>query len=308
MSIQRARTIAVIGAGVIGMSWARLAQRHGWQVAIVDPRPDLREIVESAFGTGNRVSWTADLAAAVEEADLVQESGPERLAVKQAIFAEILRAAPADAVLATSSSSITASLIAADLPDAGRIVVGHPFNPPELMPLVEVLPGNKTDEATVARAVALYTELDRVPIVIHKELPGFVANRLQLALTAEATYLVQSGVVGVAELDAILRNSLGLRWSTIGLFEGMVLGGGPGGARHLFAGVGAEVGKIEPGRPSTAPAMREKLVEDIENAYGTGEENFLRLVAKRDDRTRAVLEAIATVDDRQTVDAEPNLG
>lgn len=301
------RTMAVVGAGVIGLSWARLAHRHGWRVAITDPRPDLRELVESEFGADERVSWTADLAAAVRAADLVQENGPERLAVKRELFAEILRAAPADAVLATSSSSITASLIAADLDHAGRILVGHPFNPPELMPLVEVLPGAKTDESTVTRAVRLYAELDRVPVVIRKELPGFVANRLQMALTAEATYLVQSGVVGVEELDTILRNSLGLRWSTIGVFEGTVLGGGPGGARHLFAGVGAEVGKIEPGKPAADPATMEKLIDDIEGAYGSGEQNYRRLVDKRDRRTNAVLEALAKVDDQPAVYLSPSV-
>lgn len=295
MNATRPRSIAVVGAGVIGLSWARLAHRHGWRVAITDPRPDLRELVESEFGIDDRVSCTASLAEAVDGVDLVQENGPERLPVKQQIFAEILGAAPADAVLATSSSSITASLIAADLDNAGRIIVGHPFNPPELMPLVEVLPGTKTDEATVTRAVELYTELDRVPVVIRKELPGFVANRLQTALTREAQYLVESGVVGVAELDTILQNSLGLRWATIGLFEGNVLGGGPDGVRHLFAGVGAEIGKIELGAPSADPAVVEKLVEDIEAAYGSGAQTYERLVDKRDRRTHAVLEAIAKV-------------
>ncbi|WP_433661423.1 3-hydroxyacyl-CoA dehydrogenase NAD-binding domain-containing protein [Nocardia sp. CA-128927] len=298
------RTMAVVGAGVIGLSWARLAHRHGWRVAITDPRPDLGELVAAEFGSDDRVSWTADLTEAVRSADLVQENGPERLAVKQQLFAEILRAAPADAVLATSSSSITASLIAADLDNAGRILVGHPFNPPELMPLVEVLPGKKTDESTVTRAVALYSELDRVPVVIRKAMPGFVANRLQMALSAEARYLVQSGVVSVEDLDTILQNSLGLRWATIGLFEGNVLGGGPGGARHLFAGVGAEV---ELGKPSADPEAREQLIESIENAYGSGEQNYRRLVDKRDRRTNAVLEALAKVDDRPAVHASPNV-
>ncbi|MFI6167459.1 3-hydroxyacyl-CoA dehydrogenase NAD-binding domain-containing protein [Nocardia sp. NPDC051052] len=307
MSTRQSRTMAVVGAGVIGLSWARLAHRHGWRVTITDPRPDLGELVESEFGEDDRISWTADPAEAVRDADLVQENGPERLPVKQQIFTDILRTAPADAVLATSSSSITASLIAADLDSAGRIVVGHPFNPPELMPLVEVLPGKKTDESTVTRAVALYTELDRVPVVIRKELPGFVANRLQKVLSSEATYLVQSGVVSVADLDTILQNSIGLRWATIGLFEGNVLGGGPGGAEHLFAGVGAEVGKIEAGKPSSEPEAMAELIENIEDTYGSGEQNYQRLVAKRDRRTNAVLEALAKLDDRPAVYPSPSV-
>lgn len=147
--------VAIVGAGVIGLSWARLAREHGWTV---------------------------------RDADLVQENGPERLPVKQQLFAEIGAAAPADAVLATSSSSITASEIVADL-DAGvaeRLLVGHPFDPPELMPLVEVLPGARTASATTDRAVELYRALDREPVGIAKELPGFVANRLQRAISREA--------------------------------------------------------------------------------------------------------------------------
>ena len=183
-------------------------------------------------------------------------------------------------------------MIAEDFDRADRILVGHPFNPPALMPLVEVVPGNKTSYDTVTRAVGLYRELDRAPVVIRKELPGFVANRLQMAMTREAQYLVETGVVGVGEFDTILQNSLGLRWATIGLFEGNVLGGGVGGARHLFAGVGAETGQIELGTPSHDPEVVEKLVDEIEATYGVGEAAYDRLVAKRDRRTIAVLNAL----------------
>ncbi|RDI53071.1 3-hydroxyacyl-CoA dehydrogenase NAD-binding domain-containing protein [Nocardia mexicana] len=287
------RTIAVVGAGVIGLSWARLARDHGWRVVITDPRPDLAEVVAAEVGTDPSVSYTSVLADAVAEADLVQENGPERLPLKREIFTEILKAAPAEAIPATSSSSITASLIAEGLDGGERIVVGHPFNPPELMPLVEVLPGERTAPDVVSRAVRLYTELGRVPVVIHRELPGFVANRLQTAVSREAQYLVQQGVVGVRELDTILQNSLGLRWATIGLFEGNVLGGGPGGARHLYAGVGAQTGKIELGVPSADPAVRERMIENIEAAYGTGADAYERLAERRDRRTRAVLTALS---------------
>ncbi|WP_344017498.1 3-hydroxyacyl-CoA dehydrogenase NAD-binding domain-containing protein, partial [Williamsia serinedens] len=248
-------TMAIVGAGVIGLSWARLAREHGWAVAITDPRPDLAEIVAGEFGEDPEVRVTGDLADAVRDADLVQENGPERLPIKQQLFAEIGAAAPAGAVLATSSSSITASEIASDLEAdvAARLLVGHPFNPPELMPLVEVLPGARTASATTDRAVALYRDLHREPVVIAKELPGFVANRLQGAVSREARYLVQQGVVSPGDLDTILRNSLGLRWATIGLFEGNVLGGGPGGIRHLIEGVGAQTGSIEFGTPATDP-------------------------------------------------------
>jgi ketoreductase RED1 len=153
------------------------------------------------------------------------------------------------------------------------------------MPLVEVVPGNKASDDTVTRAVGLYGELDRAPVVIRKELPGFVANRLQMAVTKEAQYLVETGVVGVGAFDTILQNSLGLRWATIGLFEGNVLGGGVGGA-------GAETGQIELGTPSRDPEVVEKLIGDIEATYGVGEATYDRLVAKRDRRTIAVLDAL----------------
>lgn len=298
MNPDPSRAMAVVGAGVIGLSWARLARDHGWRVAIVDPDPGLDEAVRAEFGADDPlVSWGADQDAAVDGVDLVQESGPERLPVKQQIFAELLAAAPAEAVLATSSSTIGASLISNGLDGAERIIVGHPFNPPALMPLVEVVPGAKTSSETTQRALGLYRELDRVPVVVGRELPGFVANRLQMALAREAQYLVQQGVVDVAGLDAILQNSLGLRWATIGLFEGNALGGGPGGARHLLKGVGAEMGRLELGCPSSEPAATERLIEGIETAYGVGDDAYQRLAARRDRRTRAVLDALGAVDD-----------
>ena len=291
--------ISIVGAGVIGLSWARLARAHGWTVTITDPRPDLADIVAAEFGDDPEVRATDDLADAVRDADLVQENGPERLPVKQQLFAEIGAAAPANAVLATSSSSITASEIGADLDEdvAARLLVGHPFNPPELMPLVEVLPGARTESATVDRAVELYRALDREPVVISKELPGFVANRLQGAISREARYLVQQGVVSPADLDTIVRNSLGLRWATIGLFESNVLGGGPGGIRHLIEGVGAQTGGIEFGTPATDPASMEALIESVEDTYGSGRDVYDALAARRDRRTRAVLAALNEVDD-----------
>ncbi|SIR98962.1 3-hydroxyacyl-CoA dehydrogenase NAD-binding domain-containing protein [Williamsia sterculiae] len=292
-------TVAVVGAGVIGLSWARLAREHGWTVVVTDPRPDVAELVSSSVGEGADVRVTPDLSDAVRAADLVQENGPERLTVKQQLFTEIGAAAPAQAILATSSSSITASEIADGLTDgvAERLLVGHPFNPPELMPLVEVVPGRRTSPATTDAAVALYRQLGREPVVVGKEIPGFVANRLQGAISREARFLVQSQVVSPADLDTILRNSLGLRWATIGLFEGNVLGGGPGGIRHLFAGVGAQTGGIEPGVPATDAEAVERLITQVEATYGTGPDVYEALRVRRDRRTRAVLDALAADDD-----------
>lgn len=289
----RQKTMAVVGAGVIGLSWARLARNHGWRVRITDPRDDLDALVAATFGADNPdVLASHALTDVVAEADLVQENGPERLAIKHELFGQFLESAPEHAVLATSSSSIGATLIADGLSAGDRVIVGHPFNPPELMPLVEVVPGARTTESTLDTAVELYRTLGRAPIVIRKEIPGFVANRLQVALTREAQYLVEEGVVSVGDLDIALQNSLGLRWAATGLFEGNALGGGPEGARHLYEGLGAEVGKITLGSPSSDPQVIEQLVENIDAAYGTGQENYQRLLARRDERTRAVLAAL----------------
>ncbi|WP_078282548.1 3-hydroxyacyl-CoA dehydrogenase family protein [Mycobacteroides franklinii] len=289
----RQKTMAVVGAGVIGLSWARLARNHGWRVGITDPRDDLEALVVATFGADNPDVFASHaLTDVVAEADLVQENGPERLAIKHELFGQFLESAPEHAVLATSSSSIGATLIADGLSAGDRVIVGHPFNPPELMPLVEVVPGARTSDSTLDTAVELYRTLGRAPIVIRKEIPGFVANRLQVALTREAQYLVEEGVVSVRDLDIALQNSLGLRWAATGLFEGNALGGGPEGARHLYEGLGAEVGKIRLGSPSSDPQVIEQLVENIDAAYGTGQENYQRLLARRDERTRAVLAAL----------------
>ncbi|NGX06395.1 3-hydroxyacyl-CoA dehydrogenase NAD-binding domain-containing protein [Mycobacteroides franklinii] len=293
----RQKTMAVVGAGVIGLSWARLARNHGWRVGITDPRDDLDALVAATFGADNPDVFASHaLTDVVAEADLVQENGPERLAVKHELFGQFLESAPAHAVLASSSSSIGATLIADGLSAGDRVIVGHPFNPPELMPLVEVVPGAQTSETTLQNALELYRALGRAPIVIRKEVPGFVANRLQVALTREAQYLVEEGVVSVADLDIALQNSLGLRWAATGLFEGNALGGGPEGARHLYEGVGAEVDKIALGTPSADPQVIGQLIEDIDSVYGTGQENYRRLLARRDERTSAVLAALRQLD------------
>ena len=293
----RQKTMAVVGAGVIGLSWARLARDHGWRVGITDPRDDLDAVAEATFGTEDpNVFVSHTLADVVAEADLVQENGPERLAIKHELFGQILDSAPGHAVLATSSSSIGATLIADGLSAGDRVIVGHPFNPPELMPLVEVVPGAHTSESTLQNALELYRALGRAPIVISKEVPGFVANRLQVALTREAQYLVEEGVVSVADLDIALQNSLGLRWAATGLFEGNALGGGPEGARHLYEGLGAEVGKIALGTPSADPQVIEQLIKDIDAVYGTGEKSYQRLLSRRDERTCAVLAALRSLD------------
>lgn len=280
--------VTIIGAGVIGVSWARLFAEAGWEVRVTDPRPDLADLLAGIAATA-----VPDLAEALRGADFVQENGPERIEVKRELFAAAAEHAKPDAVLASSSSSLLPSAMAEGNPAADRIVIGHPFNPPELMPLVEVVPSPSTSAATIDRAIEVYRGLGRRPVRLNKEVPGFVGNRLQRVFNEQSTYLVQQGVIDPAELDELVRNSLGLRWATIGPFESRHLGGGPGGIRHLAAHVGAAM-TFEIGTPD--PARNEAVYEAVEAAYGVGADAYQQLAEQRDRRTRAVLAALAAAD------------
>lgn len=277
--------VTIVGAGVIGISWARLFDAAGWEVRISDPRPDLPELVRRELA-GTSVTATHDLAAAATGADFVQEAGPERIEVKEEMFATLAAHTRDDVVLASSSSSLVPSVIARGNPAADRIVIGHPFNPPELMPLVEVVPGERTAARTVDRAVEVYRELGKLPIRLKKEIPGFVGNRLQKVFTDQAIHLVQQGVIDVRDLDDLVRASLGLRWAVTGPFGSGALGGGPAGMRHLVEHVGSQL-TFDIGEPD--PARTGEVLDAVERAYGTGEPAYARLAALRDERTRAVL-------------------
>ncbi|MFJ1753445.1 3-hydroxyacyl-CoA dehydrogenase NAD-binding domain-containing protein [Kitasatospora sp. NPDC088134] len=277
--------VTIVGAGVIGVSWARLFGAAGWEVRVSDPRPDLAEVVARDLA-GLEVTATHDLAAAATGADFVQEAGPERTDIKEQMFATLAAHTADGVVLASSSSSLLPSVIARGNPAADRIVIGHPFNPPELMPLVEVVPGPQTSAATVQRATEVYRELGKLPIRLKKEIPGFVGNRLQKVFNDQATYLVQQGVVDVTDLDDLVRASLGLRWATIGPFQSGALGGGPAGMRHLVEHVGSQL-TFEIGSPD--PAGLGAVLDAVEAAYGTGEEAYRSLAELRDRRTRGAL-------------------
>ncbi|MCO1580411.1 3-hydroxyacyl-CoA dehydrogenase NAD-binding domain-containing protein [Crossiella sp. SN42] len=304
---QRFRTAAVIGAGTIGLSWTALFAGHGLTVRVSDPRPDLAEAVAAALteftphlaaqgldvtGLAERVQLAADVTEAVRDADVVQENGPENVEFKKDLFATLVREAPKHALLLSSSSAIPSTAFTGDLDDAGRILIGHPFNPPHLIPLVEVVPGERTSEDSVRAAVDFYTFLGRTPVVERKEIPGFVGNRLQNALSREAIYLVEQGVVTPADLDKVMTNSLGIRWATVGPFLGSHLGGGPGGYRHLAEHIGKSMKKMWAGlgQPSQNEAEQERLIEAVEKAYGSS--TYSALAEARDRKQLAVLSAL----------------
>ena len=243
------QNVAVVGTGVIGASWAALYLARGLNVVATDPAPDaeanLHRYVDDAWkqlkviglspkASRNRLEFTPDLKKAVSDADFIQESGPERLDLKIKLFEEMDAAAPPDAIMASSSSGLTMSLMQSECKHPERCVIGHPFNPPHMIPLVEVVAGAKTSPETVQRALAFYTSIGKKAIHVRKEMIGHVANRLQGALYREVVYLVEQGVLDVADADAAVCWGPGLRWGVMGPNLLFHLGGGQGGLRHFL--------------------------------------------------------------------------
>jgi ketoreductase RED1 len=308
-ALSRFRNVAVIGAGVIGSSWTALFLAHGLNVVVSDPRPDVETEVRDelakiaptldALGLPStdldrRVRFEADTARAVEDVDVVQENGPERLPFKQELWAKIEKVSP-QALLLSSSSSLTASQQAALMKYPERLLIGHPFNPPHLIPLVEVVPGEKTDPKAIEDAVAFYSALGKVAKVIHKEIRSFVANRLQGAIFRECVYLVKEGVVSVDELDDVVTNSIGLRWAAGGPFQSFHLAGGSGGISHFFqqfapgmriAWKGFQETNVEPDEATTM-----LIIEQVAASYG--KKPMEELERRRDRKQLAILRALA---------------
>jgi len=246
--------VAVVGTGVIGAGWATHFLAQGFDVSATDPAPGaearLRAWVDAYWPTvealgltegasRDRLSFTADVAQAVQGAVFIQESSPERLDVKHALIEAIESAAAADVIIASSSSGLSASEIQAGARHPERIVLGHPFNPPHLIPLVEVGGGKLTSAGNVSKAMAFYASTGKKAIRINKEVKGHIANRLQVALWQEAISLVQKGVASVEDIDTAIAYGPGLRWALLGPFINLHASGGDGGIRHLLQHLGA---------------------------------------------------------------------
>ena len=271
------RTAAVLGAGTIGLSWAALFAAHEMDVRVQDPRPDLQEQLDATVAAlspllgdlGGRITVAADLEAAVDGVDVVQENGPERLELKQELWARVEAAAPASALLMSSTSGLMPSDMAARMREPGRLLVGHPFNPPHVVPLVEVVPGAQTPAEGAAAAADFYRSLGKVPVVLRKEIGGFVANRLQSAVFRESVHLVLEGVVTPEELDQVVTESVGVRWATAGPFESYHLGGGPGGIRHLLEHLGPGMARRwkDLGQPELTPELVDRVSSDTEARF-----------------------------------------
>src|ERR1700728_3634716 len=243
------QNIAIVGTGVIGASWAALYLARGLNVVATDPGPNaeanLRRYIDAAWkdltalgispnGSRDHLRFTLDLKQAVADADLVQENGPERKDFKVKLFADMDAAAPADAIIASSSSGLTMSVMQSACRHPERCVIGHPFNPPHMVPLVEVVGGEKTSPDAVRRSIEFYASIGKKPIHLRKEVVGHVANRLQAAIYREVVNLVNLGVLDVADADTAVCWGPGLRWGIMGPSMLFHLGGGEGGIQHFM--------------------------------------------------------------------------
>ncbi len=308
--LNRYSKVTVIGAGVIGASWTALFLAHGLSVVVNDPRPDVETIVrdyihnnlstlkELGLPTDNlekKLSFQADLERSVAGADLVQENGPERIEFKQDLWARIGKVVGEHALMLSSSSAKTATEQALKLSRPERLLVGHPFNPPHLIPLVEVVPGEKTDPEAVDDAVAFYAALGKVPRVVRKEMPGFVANRLQRAIFRECCYLVIQGVVKVDELDDIVTSSIGLRWAADGPFRSFHLGGGAGGFKSFFKQFGPGLNEAWKNMAAVDldEAAQDKIIAQAEASFAAQAPE--QLESERDAKQLAIIRALKAV-------------
>ena len=306
------RRVAIIGTGVIGASWASLFLAKGLDVVATDVAPGaevaLRHFVSTAWpslqrlglapgASQDRLSFTASLADAVKDADLVQENGPEKIDFKKTLYRQLDELLPANVLIASSSSGLTMSEIqSACTNHPERCVLGHPFNPPHLVPLVEIVGGAKTSKDTIERVDEFYTSLGKRTVRVNKEVPGHVANRLQAALAREVYYLVAEGVVSAADVDTALCWGPGLRWAIMGNLMLNHLGGGPGGIEHFFqqfTGPMTAWWKVL-GSPELTPEVQKKLIDGVHAEVGS--RSIDELESERDEVLLGLLELRSKVE------------
>jgi 3-hydroxyacyl-CoA dehydrogenase len=241
--------IAIVGTGLIGSSWAAQYLARGFDVIATNPDPKaeskLRKNIDAAWeeltiiglspgATRDRLTFNSSMKDALSNADFVQENGPESPDFKIKLFAEIDDATPSESIIASSSSGITMSVIQSGCRHPERCVIGHPFNPPHMIPLVEVVGGNKTSSEAIQQAIAFYASIGKKPIYLRKELPGHAANRIQAALYREVLYLIEQGVLSVEDSDAAVSWGPGLRWGLMGQNMLWHIGGGEGGIQQFM--------------------------------------------------------------------------
>lgn len=256
-------TTAVLGCGVIGSSWMKAFQAAGHNVRVWDP--NMTEAGAGAAQGLDSVIFCETPEAAVQGANFVQESGPENLAAKRGLFSRIEPSLESGAVIASSTSTLQASDIQRGLDSADRIIVGHPFNPPHIIPLVEVVGGASTAEWAIEKAMGFYASLGKHPIRLQVERPGHLANRLQAALWREAVDAVACGQASVADVDVAVTLALGPRWALSGPFATFAVGGGEGGLAYFLKHLGKPFEALwdDARRPEMTAALTQKLIDDV---------------------------------------------
>src|SRR5438046_3047678 len=274
------RRIAIVGTGVSGASWAAEYLARGFHVVTTDPAPNaeanLRKYIDEAWkdltkiglskgASRDRLTFTTDMKEALVKADLVQENGPERPDFKMKLFAQMDEVTPVDSLIASSSSGITPSVMQTNCKHPERCVVGHPFNPPHIIPLVEVVGGTKTSREAIEQAMSFYAAIGKKAIHLRKELTGHVANRLQAALYREVAYLIQEGVLSVADADDAVSWGPGLRWGVMGPSLQWHVGGGAGGIKHFMEHLMDPLGGMMKtlGNPEITPALKKTIADGV---------------------------------------------
>ncbi len=273
--------IAIVGTGVIGASWAAQYLARSFDVVATDPGPNaeanLRKYVDEAWeqlkvvglsqgASRDRLSFTADMKEALARADFVQENAPERPDFKMKLFADMEATLPVDSIIASSSSGITPSVMQSKCKHPERVLLGHPFNPPHIIPLVEVVGGAKTAPEAIKQAMSFYASIGKKPIQLRKELPGHVANRLQAALYREILYLIEQGVLSVEDMDVAVSYGPGLRWGVMGQSLQWHLGGGEGGIKHFMDHLMEPLAGMMKvlGTPNITPELKQTVIDGVQ--------------------------------------------
>jgi carnitine 3-dehydrogenase len=302
------KTFAALGVGVIGSGWVSRALAHGLDVIAWDPAqgaekqlranvanawPALERVGLKAGASQERLRFVATIEEAVADADFVQESAPEREDLKLSLHEKVSLATKPETIIASSTSGLLPTDFYANAKNPSRCIVGHPFNPVYLLPLVEVLGGEKTSDETLTRATSFYESIGMRPLRVRKEVPGFIADRLLEALWREALHLVNDGVATTGEIDDAIRFGAGIRWSFMGTFLTYTLAGGDAGMRHFMQqfGPALELPWTKLAAPKLTDELIDRVVEGTTNQQG--ERTIKQLERYRDDCITSVLTAVA---------------
>ena len=304
-STDKCKLIAVVGGGVIGGGWVARCLLNGITVNLYDPDPNATRKIEEIIINAKRafgkliegpvppeggLHFTESIARAVAKADLIIEAVPERLDIKQSVYRDIESAAATDTLIASSTSGILPSDLQDKMTTPSRLLVAHPFNPVYLLPLVEIVGGEKTSHASIKRAIDLFQRLGMRPLHVHREIPAFIADRLLEAVWREALWLVKDGVATTAEIDDAIRLGFGLRWAQMGLFETYRVAGGEAGMAHFIAQFGPCL-KWPWTKLTDVPELTDDLVKMIANQSDSqsGAYSIRQLEQIRDDNLVAIL-------------------